>query len=312
MRTIVIATILTCVVSLSPPTKNDEAAYIHYSNILAAAAKPVSSGISSHFSHYISTLAKWGPILAGAGIGMSVGSAVATGGYFLVSWIIGPYVGTGIGTWIGHKISGVTHAVSGIANAALKSMTSVFFGDTFSEFRIAKDGLQALHEALNATRKDPGLMQSVNKVDTYLDGIRFEKPTEYINGLKTIYAPAAANFRLFWETEEKVCTVLAGGKSMAETVGELGDKIEALTPWGMNYAVRLAKIFSVTVISSAGALSSLLEGKSEVEILLSYLETARSNIASLEAKDATLRSNQGFLRHKLGSLVRGAKRMLRL
>ena len=78
---------------------------------------------------------------------------------------------------------------------------------------------------------------------------------------------------------------------MAGIVKNLDDK--SLTPAEISEATKLAENFSPAVIPGAN------DAESELKTLLSYLETARSNIAMLEDKDATLRSNQSFLRRML-------------
>ena len=299
MRPIFIATIITCVLSLTKrplpyPAEADIAAYLKYSKTLVKAARPVSRNITSHFTNFISTLSLWSHAFVGASVG-SVAGAIF-GGWSLGTAILGPYLGLGLGGWIGNKVGGVTNAIAGVGNAALTGMASVVFGDVSGEFSMAKDGLEALHAALDSTSKDTALMESVNKVDAYLHSVRNKRSDKYKKGLQAMYEPAAANLRLFWETEEKVCTVLAGGKSLASAVQHLGNKIEALTPWGLDYAVRLATIFSTRIITHAVGPSSEDQDKGEVETLLSYLETARSTIATLEARDAYLRSTQGLLR----------------
>ena len=300
MRLFTVLTIfISCVTCSTRPTPQEIAGYHNYSKILATAARPVARSVSGNFGRFISTIAKLGPIALGAAGGSFVGGAL--GSVFLLRLFIGPVVGTVAGTAIGRLSNGVTQAAASLTHHGLKKVSNVFLPDAMTEFGLAKRGLAKLHAALSKANKNKKLMSAVDKVEKYLTDLRYENQDEYKESLKTIYAPAAANFKLFWQTEEKVCTVLGGATSFADLTNQVGTKLAGLSLPGVKQAISFGTfILSSSMSAGATVLDAVTKNKKEANNLTGYLQTARSKLADLESRDVLIRSFYSNLSRKMG------------
>ena len=278
---------------LSPPTADEAASYLEYSRILAAAANPVSMKIARRFDNFIKTVSKWAPTIAGAASGLAVGSIP------LVGWIIGPYVGTTFGAAAGAAYTSIHSMVKGVTAKS----------DPSEEFHLAQSGFKNLSDALTAAKEDARLWSAVGRVDEYFSMANVSTQ-EYQNALKSVHVPASSNLRVFWETREKVLTVLAGGETMAESVQKMGDKIKLLPPGVIHTVMDMATSFTSTALSGITAAANLFN--SERLKLQADLREARERIAKLNNLDERSGIVKGSLRSTIGSIARrGLKLMWR-
>ena len=278
--------------SASPPTSDDTAAYLEYSRNLSSAARPVAAMISGRFDHLIKTLSRWSPIIAGAASGLAFSSLPVFG------WIIGPYTGSLLGATLGSAYDTIRFVVHGVSRP--------FKNDTRQEFSIAQRGFLNLSDALALVQLDTISMAAVDRVEEYfLTGNTSSE--EYKQALKVTYVPAAANLRMFWETYEKVLTVLAG-KTMVETVQQMGDRIKMISP-GVTHGITDMTTSLVTrAASGMDKLVMILNSNSAK--LQEQLSEARSKIAHLNLLDERSRNAQGFLRSTISSIAGRGMRLI--
>lgn len=184
----------------APLSSRDADEYIRYSRFLSEKADEVDKEFGGSFGRFMTTLKDWAPTIAGVTAGTVVG------GLPIISWIIGPYAGAVLGSGAGMAYG----ASSKLANKAQRMLSN----ETTKEFRLASSGIANLTNAeadANQTEWSSSFHDSEDYF-TYADN----STAEYASALRTTYAPASSNLRNFWKTKERVLTVLAGGRTMAD------------------------------------------------------------------------------------------------